>query len=458
MKKIMILATTAAMLSSCGIYTKYKPAETVPDSLYGANVEIADTANFGNSDWKEIFTDSYLQTYIDQALQNNTDYQSAQLRIEEAKATLLSSKLAFLPSFALAPQGTISSFDSQKATKSYELPVTASWELDIFGRMRNSKKQAQALYAQSVDYKQAVRSQLIANVANTYYTLLMLDEQLKLSEETAEAWKETVGAARALMDAGQYNEAGVSQMEATYYSVQASVVDLKEQINQTQNTLALLLAETPRNYERGKLADQVMPDDLSIGVPLQMLSNRPDVRSAERSLEAAFYVTNQARSAFYPSIVLSGSAGWTNAAGSIIVNPAKFIATAVGQLTMPLFNRGQNIAQLRIAKAQQEEASLSFQQTLLNAGAEVNDALTAYQSSKSKTELYQKQVESLEKTVTSTSLLMEYGTTNYLEVLTARQSLLNAQLTQVSNRFTEIQSVISLYQALGSGRGEYFSM
>ena len=454
MKKIMILATTAAMLSSCGIYTKYKPAETVPDSLYGANVEIVDTANFGNSDWKEIFTDSYLQIYIDQALQNNTDYQSAQLRIEEAKATLLSSKLAFLPSFALAPQGTISSFDSQKATKSYELPVTASWELDIFGRMRNSKKQAQALYAQSVDYKQAVRSQLIANVANTYYTLLMLDEQLKLSEETAEAWKETVGAARALMDAGQYNEAGVSQMEATYYSVQASVVDLKEQINQTQNTLALLLAETPRNYERGKLADQVMPDDLSIGVPLQMLSNRPDVRSAERSLEAAFYVTNQARSAFYPSIVLSGSAGWTNAAGSIIVNPAKFIATAVGQLTMPLFNRGQNIAQLRIAKAQQEEASLSFQQTLLNAGAEVNDALTAYQSSKSKTELYQKQVESLEKTVTSTSLLMEYGTTNYLEVLTARQSLLNAQLTQVSNRFTEIQSVISLYQALGGGRGE----
>lgn len=453
MKKIMILATTAAMLSSCGIYTKYKPAETVPDSLYGANVEIADTANLGNSDWKEIFTDSYLQTYIDQALQNNTDYQSAQLRIEEAKATLLSSKLAFLPSFALAPQGTISSFDSQKATKSYELPVTASWELDIFGRMRNSKKQAQALYAQSVDYKQAVRSQLIANVANTYYTLLMLDEQLRLSEETAEAWKETVAAARALMDAGQYNEAGVSQMEATYYSVQASVVDLKEQINQTQNTLALLLAETPRNYERGKLADQVMPDDLSIGVPLQMLSNRPDVRSAERSLEAAFYVTNQARSAFYPSIVLSGSAGWTNAAGSIIVNPAKFIATAVGQLTMPLFNRGQNIAQLRIAKAQQEEASLSFQQTLLNAGAEVNDALTAYQSSKSKTELYQKQVESLEKTVTSTSLLMEYGTTNYLEVLTARQSLLNAQLTQVSNRFTEIQSVISLYQALGGGRG-----
>ena len=454
MKKFIIIATTAAMLSSCGIYTKYKPAETVPDSLYGEKIEVVDTLNFGNSDWKEVFTDPHLQTLIEQALQNNTDYQSAQLRIEESKATLLASKLAFLPSFALAPQGTISSFDSQKATKSYQLPVTASWELDIFGRMRNFKKQAQALYAQSIDYKQAVRSQLIASVANTYYTLLMLDEQLALSQETETAWKETVDAARALMDAGQYNEAGVSQMEATYYSVQTSVIDLKEQINQTLNSMALLLAETPRNYERGKLADQKMPEDLSVGVPLQMLSNRPDVRSAERSLEAAFYVTNQARSAFYPSIVLSGSAGWTNAAGSIIVNPAKFIATAIGQLTMPLFNRGQNIAQLRIAKAQQEEASLSFQQTLLNAGAEVNDALTAYQSSKSKTELYQKQVTALEKTVTSTSLLMEYGTTNYLEVLTARQSLISAQLTQVSNRFTEIQSVISLYQALGGGRGE----
>lgn len=454
MKKFIILTTTAAMLSSCGIYTKYKPAETVPDSLYGAKVEVADTVNFGNSDWKEVFTDPYLQTLIEQALQNNTDYQSAQLRIEESKASLLASKLAFLPSFALAPQGTISSFDGQKAAKSYQLPVTASWELDIFGRMRNSKKQTQALYAQSIDYKQAVRSQLIASVANVYYTLLMLDEQLALSQETELAWKETVSSARALMDAGQYNEAAVSQMEATYYSVQTSVIDLKEQINQTQNSLALLLAETPRDYERGKLADQQMSEDLSIGVPLQMLSNRPDVRSAERSLEAAFYVTNQARSAFYPSIVLSGTAGWTNLAGSIIVNPAKFIANAVGQLTLPLFNRGQNIARLRIAKAQQEEASLAFQQTLLNAGAEVNDALTAYQSCKSKTDLYQKQVTALENTVRSTSLLMEYGTTNYLEVLTARQSLLNAQLTQVSNRFMEIQSVINLYQALGGGRGE----
>ena len=255
---VVLTATiSSATFSSCGIYTKYKPAETVSDSLYGESIQVSDTTNFGNTDWKEVFTDPYLQALI-----------------EQAKASLLASKLAFLPSFALAPQGTVSSFDKQKASQTYQLPLTASWELDIFGRMRNSKKQAQALYAQSIDYKQAVRSQLIASVANTYYTLLMLDEQLALSQQTEEVWKETVASARALMNAGQYNEAGVSQMEATYYSVQTSILDLKDQINQTQNSMALLLAETPRNYERGKLADQKMPEDLSVGVPVQMLSNR----------------------------------------------------------------------------------------------------------------------------------------------------------------------------------------
>ena len=452
MKKILLLTTVTALLSSCGIYTKYQPETTAPDNLYGEETAAVDTTNLGNVDWRELFTDPQLQALIEQGLESNTDYLSAQLRVEEAKATLLSAKLAFLPSFSLAPQGTASSFDKQKAAQSYSLPVTASWELDIFGRMRNAKRQAKALYAQSRDYQQAVRTQLIAGIANTYYTLLMLDEQLSLTQQTEQAWKETVTSAHALMEAGQYNEAGVSQMEATYYSVQTSVLDLKEQINQVENSLALLLAETPRHYERGTLSAQRFSQDLSVGIPVQMLANRPDVRSAERSLEAAFYGTNQARSAFYPSIVLSGSAGWTNAAGSMIVNPGKFLASAVGSLTQPLFNRGQVIAQYRISKAQQEEARLSFEQALLNAGSEVNDALTACQTSREKTVLFDKQIVSLQKALKSTSLLMEHGTTNYLEVLTARQTLLSAQLSQTANRFTEIQSVISLYQALGGGR------
>ncbi len=462
MKKIILLTTVTALLSSCGIYNKYQPETTVPDNLYGEEIAIGgDTASLGNVEWRELFTDPQLQALIEQGLQNNTDFQSAQLRVEEASATLLSARLAFLPSFALSPQGTVSSFDKSKATQTYTLPVTAGWELDIFGRLRNAKQQAKALYAQSKDYQQAVRTQLISGIANTYYTLLMLDEQLLISEQTAEAWKETVETTRALMDAGLANEAATSQMEATYYSIQTSVLDLKKQINQVENSMSLLLTETPHAIPRTSLvgADTWvrpygMPEELAIGIPVQMLANRPDVRSAERSLEAAFYGTNQARSAFYPSIVLSGSAGWTNTAGSMIINPAKFLASAVGSLTQPLFNKGQTVAQYRIAKARQEEASLAFQQTLLNAGSEVNDALMAYQTSREKTILFDKQIGSLQKALESTSLLMEHGTTTYLEVLTARQTLLSAQLSQTANRFAEIQSVINLYQALGGGRGD----
>ena len=454
MKKIIVLTTATALLSSCGIYTKYQPAETTPDNLYGEEVAVDDTTNFGNVNWRELFTDPQLQALIEQGLQNNTDLRSAQLQIEEAEAALMSAKLAFLPSFALSPQGTISSFDGGKATKTYTLPVTASWELDIFGRLRNAKQQAKALYAQSKDYQQAVRTQLIAGIANVYYTLLMLDEQLAISQQTEEAWKETVASTRALMDAGLANEAATSQMEAAYYSVQTSILDLKEQINQVENSLALLLAETPRRYERGKLADQRLPEDVAVGVPMQMLSNRPDVRAAERSLEQAFYATNQARAAFYPQITLSGSAGWTNNSGAGIVNPGKLLASVVGSLTQPLFYRGQNIARLKAAKAQEEQAKLSFQQALLNAGSEVSNALSLYQKTSEKVESRQMQVESAKKASEDTKELFNLGTSTYLEVLSAQQAYLSAQISQVSDCFDRMQAVVSLYQALGGGREE----
>ena len=452
-RNIITLAITTLMLSSCGIYTKYQPATTVPEDLFGAAETVSDTIhNIAKLNWRQLFVDPHLQSLIEQGLRNNTDLQSAHWRVEEARASLSSARLAYLPSFAFSPQGTVSSFDKGKAGQSYSLPVTASWELDVFGRMRNSKKQAKALYAQSEDYRQAVRTQLIAGIANTYYTLLMLDEQLIISRQTEEAWKETVASTRSLMNAGLANESAVSQMEATYYQVQGSVLDLQQQINQVENSLALLLAETPRNYERGTLADQQFPTDFAVGIPVRMLAARPDVRSAERTLEAAFYGTNAARSAFYPSITLSGSAGWTNSIGSMILNPGKFLASAVGSLTQPLFNKGQVVAQYRIARAQQEEAALGFQQTLLNAGSEVNDALTAYQTSQGKRLLLDKQVTSLQTALRSTSLLMEHTNTTYLEVLTARQSLLSAQLSQTANHFTEIQSLINLYRALGGGQ------
>ena len=462
MKKLIISLAAILALSSCGIYSKYKPVTEIPDGLYGhggtdtpgltsADPEIqrSDTAaNFGNLSWREVFTDPYLRVLIDSALVRNTDLRTAHLRVKEAEATLLSARLSYLPAFSLSPQGTASSFDGGKATQTYSLPVSASWEIDIFGRLTNAKRRAQAVVAQSRDYEQAVQTQLIAAVANNYFTLLMLDAQIEISTATEAAWKESVATTRAMKAAGMVTEAALSQTEATYYNICTTLLDLQEQLNQAENALSLLLADVPR----GRLADQQLPENLSVGVPLQILSNRPDVRSAEQSLAQAFYTTNAARSAFYPSITLSGSAGWTNSAGAMIVNPGKFLATAVASLTQPLFNRGANIAQLRIAKAQQEEARLSFEQTLLNAGSEVNNALVQYQTARDKSAYFNRQVASLENAARSTQLLMKHGNTTYLEVLTAQQTLLNAQLSQVANRFTEIQGVITLYQALGGGR------
>ena len=449
---IILFAVATLALNSCGIYKKYEPVATLPENLYREEIAPADTFSIGNISWRDLFTDPALQSLIERGLANNTDLRIAHLKVQEAEVALMTSRLSYLPSLSLDPQGTTSSFNKAKASWTYNVPVSASWEIDIFGRLTNAKRQAKAALSQSQAYSQAVQTQLIANIANLYYTLLMLDEQLDISRQTEEAWKETVASTRALMNAGLANESAVSQMEAAYYQVQGSVLDLQQQISQVENSLALLLAETPRNYERGMLVEQQFPADFSIGIPVRMLSSRPDVRSAERTLEAAFYGTNAARSAFYPSITLSGSAGWTNSVGSMILNPGKFVASAVGSLTQPLFNRGQVVAQYRIARAQQEEAALGFQQTLLNAGSEVNDALTAYQTSQGKRILLDKQVASLKTAVRSTSLLMEHSNTTYLEVLTARQSLLSAQLSQTANHFTEIQSLINLYRALGGGQ------
>lgn len=460
MKKILYSAALLLSLSSCGIYTKYQPETKVPDKLFGDSVlekSITeyqggnlidsvqnDSASLGFMDWHDLFQDPLLQQYIERGLNQNTDFLQAMQRVEEASATLKAAKLAFLPSFAVSPQAGVSSFDGAKASQTYSVPLNMSWEVDIFGRMRNAKEQSKALYAKSQDFKQAVRTQLIANLANTYYTLISLDQQLSLSVKTEKAWRETLTTARALMKAGRYNEAGVAQMEATLLSVHAGVLDLQNQIVQTENSMAVLLGETPRHYARSKefLATGESFNKISIGVPVQLLSSRPDVRQAERTIE----------SAFYPSLTLSGSIGWTNSAGMMIVNPGKALASAMASLVAPVFTRGQNEAQLRIAKAQQEEAKLAFTQTLLNAGKEVNDALTAYQTSVKKEETIASQIVSLEKALRSTTLLMEHGTNTYLEVLTARQSLLSAQLQESANKLTKTQYIINLYQALGGGQ------
>ena len=323
--KIILLGLSTLLLSSCGIYTKYKPVAEVPENLYGEHVELNDSNSIVSLSWKEFFTDSDLQQLIEHALAGNTDLQSAEWRIEEAKAALTSAKLAYLPSFMLTPQGGVSSFDHSKASWSYTGVASASWEIDIFGKLSNAKRRSQAVYQQSLEYKQAVTSSLIANVANLYYTLLMLDAQYAISQETATAWEASVKTMRLMKEAGMSNEAAIAQAESNYLSVQTSVLELAQQINEIENTLSMLMGDVPGNIIRGSLKETALPEDLSVGVPLELLSLRPDVRSAELAVASAFYSTNAARSAFYPSINLSGTAGWTNAAGAAVLNPGSLL-------------------------------------------------------------------------------------------------------------------------------------
>lgn len=452
MKRIIIGLLLSTGLSGCHIYRTYeRPELSGVDSMYRAPAMTEDTMSLADFSWKELFTDTVLQQLIEKGIANNTDLNIARLKVREAEALLTSSKLAYLPSVSLTPQGTIKSIEGNSPTKTYNLAASADWELDIFGRLTNAKREAKAVLEQSQAYKQAVQTQLIATIANSYYTLLMLDKQLDISKRTAEIWAENLRVMKALKKAGQTTEMAVAQIEASKLSVDASLLSLEQQITEVENSLSSLLGVVPQRIDRSTLDMQSFPDTLSVGVPLQLLQRRPDVRQSEAVLAEFFYTTNRAYSAFYPAITLSGSAGWTNAAGAIISNPGEWLFSAVGSLVQPLFNRGQNIANLKVAKARQEEALLTFRQTLLNAGTEVNDALLQWQVARRRLDLDRQQIISLQSAVRSSELLMRHSSQNYLEVLTARQTLLDAELSAVSDRFEEIQGVINLYHALGGG-------
>lgn len=462
MKKILLLMGAATLLGSCHIYKAYdRPEDITTDGLYRDTAGVgavlpADTTNFGNLPWREVFTDPQLQALIEQALTSSPNIRTAALKVKEAQAPLLAAKLAFIPSLTLSPQGVVSSWDKGKATQTYSLPVNAGWQVDLFGQVFNPKRQAQATLEQTKAYEQNARVQLIANTANLYYTLLMLDRQLEISEQTADILKRNTETMQAMKEAAMYgiNGAGVEQSRAAYAQVMASLPDLRSNIREVENSLCLLLGQTPQAISRSRLEAQQLPTEFAVGIPLQLLSNRPDVRAAEMALAAAYYNTNTARANFYPRIVLSGSAGWTNSAGAAIVNPGKLLASAVASLTQPLFQNGANIARLKIAKAQQEEARIQFQQALLNAGNEVSNALDQYQTCREKATARTVQVTSAKNAADYTKDLFRLGTSTYLEVLSAEQSYLSAQLSEVSDTFQQMQAVISLYQALGGGRTE----
>ena len=438
------------MLTGCGTYSRYHRAGIRTENLYwNLSVDI-DTTNIASMSWREMFTDRELQSLIEAGLEQNTDLNVARLRVEAAEAALMTAKLSYLPSLGINAEGGGSRYDGATA-KTYNVGATASWELDIFGKFTAAKRGAVVAWQGSRDYQQAVQTQLIATIADSYYTLALLDEQMSINNRTLENWRATVRTLEALKKVGKANEAGVLQAKANVMQLESSQLAICKSVSETENALSAILAMPSQPIERSSLDEASFPDTISIGVPLQLLSNRPDVRQAEMELAQAFYATHVARSAFYPNITLSGTLGWTNNGGGAITNPGQWLFNAIGSLTQPLFNRGTNIANLKIAQTKQEEAKLLFQQSLLNAGKEVNDALTTWQTAKSQYEINTRQVETLREAVRKTELLMSHSSTSYLEVLTTQQSLLRAEQAQAQDRFGEIQGIINLYHALGGG-------
>lgn len=456
MKRILYIIGCVTALSSCRIYSSYQRPDGLPtDSLFRDTTIVStdDSLSFGDLPWEDVFGDPQLQELIRYGLAHNTDMQTALLRLDEAKAQLLSAKLAFLPALTLSPQGTLTSTDGSKTVKTYELPLQASWEVDLFGSLRNAKKGAQATLLQQQAYQQAVRSELIASIANHYYSLLMLDEQIDISSSTMEVWKDQVRLMEAKLKVGEENENAVTQARASLYELEATHNDLLRQQREAENSLCTLLGMTCRTVGRGKLSEQVFPETFQTGVPLRLLARRPDVVQAEMTLASAYYSVNQARSAFYPNLTLTGSAGWTNSLGQTITNPGGWILSAVASLTQPIFNRGKLISNLRVSKDEEQIALLGYKQTLLEAGQEVNDALYAVSSVRRTLDSHRKQCQELEHSIVTAEALYRTGNATYLELLSARQALLSARLNVVTDGFTYCQSVISLYNALGGGAG-----
>ena len=444
--KITLTVLTFSLLtSSCSLYKKYeRPSVSFVDSLY-RRMDIApgDTVSTASVSWDQIFTDPILQEWIKLGLEHNTDMNIARMKVEESQAYLLAARRALLPGVGFSASGGLPG--------SFSASVTASWETDIFGSLRNAKRKAEAAVQQSEAYKQAVQTQLVATIANSYYMLLMLDEQLNISNRTLKTWEENIRAMEALKRAGKTNEAAVLQAKANKLSVEANVLTLEKEILAVENSFCALLGTVPMSIKRSKLEDQKLPEKLCAGVPADLLSKRPDVRQAEMSLVQYFYDKNIAQAAFYPNLSLSGAIGWTTGSGAIVLDPGSIIANLIASLTQPIFNRGAIKARKIAAEAQYKQAVYNFRQSLLDAGVEVNNALSLWQTAKRRVELDKKQIVNLQAAVWNTQLLMKHGNASYIEVLTAQKNLLQVELGEVSDRFDEIQSVINLYHALGGG-------
>lgn len=455
-RDIILIGLAAVSLTGCkSLYGKYERPDVntqgiVRDPVSATDtLAVTDTASLGSMPWREVFTDPQLQALIQKAIDNNPNMLNAALNVDMAEAQLKMAKLAFIPSFSFTPQGTITRFNDA-TTRSYSLPVNASWNVSLFGGLTSTKRAQQMALVQTRDTKRSVQTSLVANVANLYYTLLMLDKEMEIVNDMEKLTKETWDIMKVQHEeiAGVRSTA-VQSAESNYYSVLTQKKDIERGIRESENSLSLLLGEPAHAIQRGKLDDQVLPTNLATGVAIRLLANRPDVHAYEMALASCFYNVENARSKFYPSITISGTGGFSNGSGA--VNPGKWLASAVGSLTQPIFQNGQLKEGLRVAKDQYQQAYNTWQNSILSAGSEVSNALVQYNKYGEKSEIEAKQIEVLKKNVEDTRALMASAGSTYLEVITAESSLLNVQLSKVSDDLYKMQAVVSLYEALGGG-------
>ena len=460
MKKIMLFATVTLLLSSCGVYNKYKRPDVNTQGLIRDafsetdTLVVQDTTSFGNLPWRSVFTDPQLQALIEQGLEKNANLLNAVLNVEMYESMLKAAKLAFLPAVNIGstqPMGQISTThtDPSTTTKSYSLPVTASWTLDLFGNILSQKRSTQMKMLAMKDNQMAVRASLIGGIANSYYTLLMLDEQLRIVTEMSNMSKETWEMMELQYNLGRVRSINVQSAQAAYLNTQTQINDFKRQIRATENALSLLIGEAGHHIDRSTIDAQSLPSEFKTGVGVALLQNRPDVHQAEMNLAACFHDVQTARSKFYPNITVGASATFSNANGAM--NPGKWITSLFGSLTQPIFNRGALTAALKVSKIQYEQAFNNWQNAILKAGNEVSNALVNYNSYDDNSKIEAERIQVLAKNVEDTKALYQSSGSTYLEVLTAQQQLLSAQLNKASDDFNKMQSVVSLYTALGGG-------
>ena len=468
LSNIFVAVAVSLLLTGCGLYNKYEQKSDAPAYVFGTTQDVVSAsggASMAQMSWREFFTDPLLQQLIEQVLASNTDLNSARIAIEKSEASLTAAKLAYLPSLYFSPQGTLSKFDDYPWSKTYNLPLQMSMDVDVFGSITNKKRAAKAVLLQAQVREEAVRANLVSATAQQYFMLQVLDRQLEILTATDSLWNASLETEKTLWENGKIFSTAVNQMESSYLNVKTQIVDTRRNIRSVENALCSMLANTPQHITRSRWGSSALPEHpdsptgqrmfdakfIQIGVPATMLENRPDIRMANYAMEEAFYNTQAARAAFFPGITLTGTGGWTNSGSVGIVNPGKLMWTAVGQLTQPIFARGKLKANLKINQLTQEDLKRKYVQTVIDAGNQVNEALADCQAAREKHAYYHRQVDVLREAYVGTHELMDNGKSNYLEVLTAQETLLNAQLSEAMNMYNGAQAVIALYIALGGG-------